>query len=189
MSTSVTVCIPHLPDRVRELARAVSSVAAQTRQPQAISVATDLHHRGAWDTRTRAVRAAQTDWVALLDDDDFLHPQHLAVLFGEALKHPEVDYWYSWFDVVGGTDPLGYLGREFDPCRPHQTTTTILVKTRLAQKVGWHAPVPGAVVDGQRCGEDFVFTLDCLAAGAEIRHVPQITWSWVHHANTSGMPR
>jgi hypothetical protein len=188
VSSDVTVCIPHLPGRVRELGRAVTSVAQQTRPPEAISVATDLEGRGAWHTRNRAVETAQTEWVALLDDDDFFHPDHLAVLLEAAAQHPDADYLFTWFEVLGGVDPFGYLGRPFDPLDPHQTTTTILVRTALAQTVCWQPPEPGATVDGHRAGEDWTFLLDCLAQDATVLHVPQVTWSWVHHVtNTSGL--
>lgn len=186
----ITVAIPHLPSRVRELGRAITSVSRQTCPPGAISIATDLHGDGAWDTRNRAVAPVQTDWVALLDDDDHFYPHHIETLVHAAEQHPDADYLFSWFDVLGGVDPLGYFGRPFDPDHPHQTTTTILVRTALAQQVCWGPPDAYETVDGNRAGEDWVFLLGCLDAGATVRHVPVVTWAWVHHqSNSSGLPR
>lgn len=103
--------------------------------------------------------------------------------------------------------------------QPAQTTITTLVRTELAQDVGgfigrhdWgmidtpcgphqecrdcgahfeDVPCgdPNGTIDGQRAGEDWLFTLACRAAGGKFLHVPKVTWSWHHHqSNTSGLP-
>lgn len=193
MKHDVTVCIPNIPLRFRELSRAVTSVGRQTRPAQAISVATDTEYEGAWATRNRAVAAASTTWVALLDDDDFFHPTHLSILLEHAEADPSVDYWFTWFEVLNGKDPLGHFGKTWDPANPTQTTTTVMVKTELAKTVGWHLPEPDQMIGRNLAGEDFAFTLGCRDLGAKIVHIPQITWTYVHSAepyvgNTSGMP-
>lgn len=189
MKNDVTVCIPTIPPRVKELSRAVGSTLRQERPPQALSIAVDTERQGAWVTRTRAVSNARTEWVALLDDDDYFYPEHLRVLLEHAESDPSVDYWFTYFDVVGGVDPLGHFGKVWNPEDPTQTTTTVLVRTELAQKVGWVLPEPELTVGRQMAGEDFHFTLNCRDAGAKIVHIPQRTWAYVHHGkNTSGMP-
>ena len=186
--SGVTVCIPSIPPRAALLQRAVSSVLAQTAPPAALSVALDHKREGAAATRTRAVAAARTQWVALLDDDDQFYPQHLERLLHFAFVSA-ADYVYSYFDVIGGIDPLNTFGEPFNTTDPKQTTTTILVRTELAQAVGWREPDEEALIAGQRAGEDYRFTLDCLAAGARIVHLPERTWAWSHHGgNTSGQP-
>ncbi len=192
MSGDVTVCIPSIPPRHKQLARAVGSALRQTRPPEAFSIAVDNDHQGAAATRTRAVSAASTEWCALLDDDDWLHPHHLDVLLKAAEEDPSVGYWFTYFEVHGGTDPLNTFGKVFDPADPHQTTTTILIRTEIAQEIGWHMPKPGQMVGRQMAGEDFQLTLDCIAAGVKIQHIPKVTWTYVHSAepgvgNTSGM--
>lgn len=185
---SVTVCIPTIPPRAGFLARALDSITAQSSPPAAISIALDLQREGAASTRTRAVAGARTPWVALLDDDDWMYPDHLEQLLTCA-EATRADYVFSYFDVIGGADPLGAFGRPFDPADPHQTTTTILVRTDLAQQVRWQPPEPDELIDGQVAGEDWRFTLGCLAAGARIVHLPRRTWAWAHHgSNTSGRP-
>lgn len=113
-------------------------------------------------------------------------------------------------------DPFpGVFGRPFDPARPVQTTVTTLVRRELAQAVGfvgegralpgtgsragstWEGPI-GAMAQtldvlptptGHPAGEDWRFTLGCIAAGAKIVHHPEVTWLWHHHGlNTSGQP-
>jgi glycosyltransferase involved in cell wall biosynthesis len=192
---AVTVAIPSIPPRSALLARALASVAGQESPAAAVSVAIDLERAGAPATRQRALDAVLTPWVAFLDDDDVMLPEHLAVLLDGAAEHG-ADYVFSYYTVVDGqgreqpgVDPLQHFGAVFDPADPHQTTITVLVRTELARAVGFHEPPPGALISGQSYGEDFGFTVGCVAAGARIVHVPRRTWLWAHHgSNTSGRP-
>lgn len=197
MTLDVTVAIPAHPARLANgmLARALESVCAQTLQPAAVSVAVDHNREGAWATRQRALDAVSTEFVAFLDSDDEFMPQHLEVLAAEAAVSG-ADYLFSYYmvrDVNGndwpGNDCLGAFGKVFNPADPHQTTITTLVRTELAQQVGFHSPPDRELIHGQRHGEDFAFTLGCVNAGAKIVHVPQKTWWWYHHGlNSSGTP-
>lgn len=198
MSTpGITVAIPAHAPRLTDgmLARALASAQAQTQPPAAISVAVDSAHDGAWTTRQRALEAVRTEWVAFLDADDEFMPEHLAKLHAAALEH-EADYVFSYYMVrnVAGQDlphcdPLQGFGRPWDDADPRQTTITTLVRTELAQAVGFISPPEQEEIHGQRLGEDYVFTLGCLAAGARIHHLPERTWWWYHHGgNTSGQP-
>ena len=195
MIPGVTVAIPSIPPRARMLARAVGSVLAQELPAAALSIAIDTQKQGAAATRDRALRAVRTQWTAFLDDDDQMQPEHLRVLM-DAAQESGADYVYSYYTVAGPNgdlmphvDPLQHFGRPFDPARPHQTTITVLVRTELAQQVGFQDPPDGALIDGQRYGEDFAWTVGCAAAGAKFLHVPRRTWLWSHHgANSSGRP-
>jgi hypothetical protein len=182
----ITVCIPSIPPRAPRLLRAIASVTSQTLQPSALSVAIDHHHEGAGPTRTRAVRAASTEWVALLDDDDAFRPNHLATLHGAAME-TGADFVFSWFTIPPpGRDPFPqHFGKVFDPLDPTHTTVTVLVRTALAQEIGYVSPEGGDGAGGS--GEDWNFVLGCIEAGAKFHHVPQRTWIWNHWAgNTSG---
>jgi hypothetical protein len=117
-----------------------------------------------------------------------MKPAHLATLL-EGAERTGADYIYSWYEAVGfGEDPLPHFGKTFNPGRPTQTTITVLVRTELAQQAGFHPVLPGKLIDGERYGEDFQFTLDILALGGTIVHIPQRTWLWnFHGSNTSGL--
>lgn len=207
---TISVITPAHPNRARngKLARALGSVAEQTLQPDAIHVAMDLDGVGAPATRDRALRSARTEWVAFLDSDDVFLPRHLELLMAHAQK-TGADFVYSWFKILqefpDGTSrvleedpifPLGHYLNQFDPSDPIETTITTLVRTELAQQVGFQALDRGEV----NTGEDRRFTLECLAAGANIQHLVRKTWLWSHHflgrnpdgsmrpGNTSGMP-
>lgn len=181
----VTVCIPSIPPRMRMLNVAINSVLRQTMPPAALSLAIDNEHDGAAVTRTRAVMGANTPWVAMLDDDDEFLSNHLAILT-DAADRTGADFVFSWFHVIGGNDPFPqHFGKTWDPENPTHTTVTTMVRTELAQSVGYVSPPDGDGAGGS--GEDWNFTLGCLAAGAKIVHVPVRSWRWNHHGkNTSG---
>jgi hypothetical protein len=193
MKSGVTVCMPSIPPRWtatgRYMAqRAVASVGAQTRPPDALIIAMDTGHEGVWVTRQRALSSVRTEWAAQFDDDDEMEPNHLERLVAHA-EDTGADYVFSYFTPVGMADPLGYFGKPFDPAAPHTTTGVILVRTALAQQIGYTGPAPGDRV----AGEDDRFTRACVALGAKIVHLPERTWRWHYHAwtghpNTSGQP-
>jgi hypothetical protein len=188
----ITVVIPSIPSRAKMLDRALASVKAQTLRPERVVVEFDDDRLGAAATRQRGLEKVTTPWVAFLDDDDEFLPGPLCALFWTASLY-DADYVYPWYEVVGGTDPMPqFFGQPWDPGRPHQTTITTLVRTDLAQSVGFGgepSPDPnggGAVVGG----EDYRFTLACNESGARIHHLPERTWLWHHHGgNTSGLAR
>lgn len=189
----VTVVIPTIPPRAVMLQRAIQSVTRQTFPVAAISIAVDVHREGAPVTRQRALDAVQTPLVAFLDDDDEFMPFHILNLLTH-LRDTDSDYVYSWYRVVGPNNyvykydpvfPETHFTNEFNPAEPIETTVTTLVKTELAKQVGFKAMNRG---EGNT-GEDFNFTLGCVAAGAKISHLVKHTWFWRHHGtNTSGRP-
>lgn len=192
----VTVVIPAHPARVKNglLKRAVDSVWKQTAVPAGISLAIDIEREGAPATRQRALDAVRgTRWVAFLDSDDYFLPVHLE----ELVRHAEetgADFVYSWFKielqsgVVIDHDPIfpeTHYTNPWDPDDPIETTITTLVRTDLAQEVGFKSLDRGQV----NTGEDRYFTLECLKRGGNIKHLVAKTWVWAHHGmNTSGLP-
>lgn len=189
--------VPSIPPRRELLARALGSVARQTRPAAAISVAVDLRRQGAPATRDRALAAVDTELVACLDDDDELGPEHLAKL-AACMDATGADLVYPWYEVVGGTDPFPqWYGAPWDDTRPHQVPVTWLARTALVRQVGgfsygWdpsQGADPGTDADGNRAGEDYRLILRMVAAGARIVHLPERTWRWFHNSgNTSGLP-
>lgn len=187
----ISVVIPTHQARVKNgmTKRAVGSVFGQTQPAAAIIVENDLLGVGAAVNRNSGLQKVTTEWVAFLDSDDQLKSEHLDVLYKAAME-TEADYVYSWYEAVGfGGDPLPHFGKVFNPERPTQTTITTLVRTDLAQAVGFRNVTPGKLIDGERYGEDFQFTVEVIAKGGKIVHVPRRTWLWnCHGLNTSGLP-
>lgn len=195
----VTVVIPYHASRVKSgmLDTALWSVRHQSISVAVITVE-DVHHQGAAVARQAALESVETPWVAFLDSDDWLYPDHVECLL-RAARETGADYVYSYFtphdqwEAARGPelDPLGTFGKPFDPDNPTQTTSTILVRTELARRIGFRAQPEDRMIPGTdlRYGEDFDFTVRCIEAGATIVHVPRRTWAWrIGFHNTSGLP-
>lgn len=185
--TTVAVCIASIPPRREQLARAIGSVIRQTRPADELHVAFDHNHDGEAPTRNRVIACAKTDWVAILDDDDEFDPIHLEAMLGHA-GLAGADVVYSWYEVIGGTDPHPHVfGQPWDPAHPVQTTVTLLWRRSLLEELGGFRPLPadnGVDENGNRHGPDFDIVLRANALGAKISHLPQVTWKW-HHWGTS----
>lgn len=194
---TVSVCIPHLPFRTDMLARALGSVFTQRCVPDEVLVASDVSREGAAATRNRAIAMASGDYLAFLDDDDELHPQHIEVLVQTALD-TGADLVYPWFDLSNGSDPFRLDGeplehRPFDDrareCILHEANfipVTVLVRRELVCDLGCF-PTPYTERWPYGDCEDWGLWKDMLRAGASFVHVPMRTWTWHWHgANTSG---
>lgn len=168
------------------LAEALTSILGQTLQPDTIIVVNDHERTGAGRTRQRLLASVQTTWLAWLDSDDRWYPNHLEDLHKVATETDSV-YVYSWFD---GPDPLGHFGLPFNPCTPHHTTITALVRTELAQEVGF----PDTAVNGKFSNEDWAFItgVSKLACerGLKMTHLAKKTWFYRQEGqNSSGRPK
>jgi glycosyltransferase involved in cell wall biosynthesis len=179
----VTVVVASIPPRAALLYRALTSVQTQTLPPDRVIVSLDYDRRGPAATRNLALQAVDTEWVAFLDDDDELGPDHLRRLVDYAAE-TNADMVYPWYRVVGGTDPRPErFGTEFDPDDPHSPTVTFLARTDAVRKVGGF---PAGECEEQQ------LTVNLARAGFTVRHLPERTWTWHHHSsdgrqgNTSG---
>lgn len=191
---TVGVAIPSIPPRRALLGRAIDSVLAQNRSADAISVVIDHAGQGAAATRNRAWRGLDTDWVAFLDDDDELEPEHVERLLACATEN-DADLVYPWFTVVGGDDPFpDHFGRPWDPANPVHTTITCLWRRDALEKIGGFPPYELTYdYEGHGIGEDFLAVRMLNEAGGRIVHLPERTWRWHHHrhggiGNTMGLP-
>lgn len=188
---NVTVVIPTHPARISNgmTKRALGSVLMQSYPVSSVIVEVDKYREGAAVVRNRGLQKVDTEWVAFLDSDDQMKKNHLEVLVHGA-QYSGADYVYSWYDPIGFySDPLPHFGKVFDPDHPTQTTITTLVRADLAKEVGFRPVEDGKLIDGQRYGEDFQFTVEVIAKGGKIVHIPQRTWLWnAHGLNTSGLP-
>jgi hypothetical protein len=197
---NVTVAIPSIPGREQLLARALESVAAQTTAPRRILVSTDTERHGAASTRNRLLRQVRTGWVAWLDDDDELLPNHLEVLIRGA-NDSQADLVYSYPEIIGVPDPLAVcdddgnvvtepIDIQFGPRqeqwlreRGNFVPVCYLVRTALLKQVGGFpephsVPVPASNNSGG-C-EDSLALLKLLDAGARFHHVLGVR-TWRYH--------
>jgi hypothetical protein len=192
----LTVVIPTIPPRRDRLEIALNSVRNQTLLPAEIIIQDDVNKLGAPFNRDAGLARVNTPYVAFLDDDDYFYHDHLESLY-TAIKEEDADIAYSWFDVIGGTDPFPEnFGRPWDPENPIQTTVTTLCKTKTVRDAGGFSNTIGlneeqlaTFAQGNTIGEDFRMVMSANEQGAKIIHVPKRTWAYCHwHSNTSGMP-
>lgn len=191
----VTVVIPTIPARANgSLLEAVYSVEQQTYPRHLVDthIVSDQYGLGPGEMRNLGVQKADTEWIAFLDDDDYLLPTHLETLMAHG---QDWDVVWPWFRVDGGTDPFPQnRGRQWDPANPHSFPITALVRRSVFLDVGGFRDLPEGQVDPNDperwvSGEDWRLWLDLSEAGAAFHHVDEVTWVWRHHAkNTSGLP-
>ena len=180
---SITVVIPTIDERHDQMDRAVASVQAQS-LPAEVEIEFDRLRTGAAATRNRALERVDTEWVAFLDDDDELKPNHLRACARNAAL-TGADLVYPWFDC-DVEDKIGMFGVPFDPVllrKRNYIPVTVLVRTELVRKVGGFQEHPD--VNGDPC-EDWGLWLALLDAGAVFSHLPQRTWIWHNGAGTRG---
>lgn len=182
---TVTAVTPSIPPRKALLERAVASVLRQSAPVAAISIAVDLTREGSAVTRNRALTAVTTEWAAFLDDDDQWKREHVERLL-RCAEQTGADVVYPWPEMIGAGDPRpDRFGVPFDADelrRGSYIPVTSLVRTELAQRVGFHYR-PGSPYD------DHAFYLGMLEVGAKFVHLPERTWYWhVEGQNTSGRP-
>lgn len=174
---SVSVVIPTIPTRAALLEIALDSVKAQTIPPDAVHVVVDTDGAGPAATRNHGLDFVDTDWVAFLDDDDVLKPNHLRALARYAYLSG-ADVVYPYFDVVGGVDLIDCFAVPFDPIllrRRNYIPVTVLARTQLVRMVGGFEDHPDE--SGKPC-EDWGLWLKLLDHGARFSHLPQRTWVW-----------
>lgn len=187
---SITVVMPHIEEREEELKRAIKSVSEQELKPDAFIVQIDDTQSGSAITRNLALKVVETDWVAFLDDDDEMMPNHLSEL-SQCAETTGADVIYPGCEVIGGSDPHDRFGQPFDPDLMRQKSyipVTSLVRMSLVKKLfeehdeAFYRPA-GSIYD------DWGFYLRLLDTGAIFVHHPVKTWKWHHwHGNTSGLP-
>lgn len=173
MEPAITVVIPTLPGREDLLARAIRSVAAQTRQPDHIIIELDEDRCGEHLPRNRGLAKVDTEYVAWLDDDDEFLPRHLELLL-LAARHSGADLVHSDYQIIGGGDH-----------RPTFIQVTNLAKTAAVRKVGGF-PQPYSDTFPYRYSDWGLLAL-MLRTGARFEFVPHVTWRYhIHDGNTVG---
>lgn len=203
----ITVITPTLRGRWQMFNDARASVARQTIQV-ASDHELDEHGEGPSALRNRMVERASTEWIAFLDDDDRLYPDHCDALLRFACA-TGADLVYPWFDLY----VLGELNNNQDPLRVQvdgqpvsplgQPVTeelmsqiyehnwipvTHLVRRELVLDAGGFPECNTEQWPHTEC-EDWGLLQALHAAGAAFGHLPERTWRWNHNGqNTSGRP-
>ena len=169
----VTVIIPSIPERAALFARAVDSVRRQTLWGSGrieVSTMIDVDREGPAALRSKMVASATTEWVAFLDDDDYLDPHHIETLL-EHSKGVDVVIPHCRFD--GPPLPDGYYNvpyRYADLRRHGIFPITVLARRRSILAAG-------AFRTTDRY-EDHQLWNRMARMGFRFRVVPEVTWSY-----------
>jgi hypothetical protein len=192
----VTVITPTIPPRGELLGRAMRSVAAQTFKPLAHLILADVHRYGAPKMLDSCLRTAQTEWVAVLADDDEFLPHHLETLWN-LLDETGADVAYSHFRYSNLPD-AGHLerfrGQPFNYENPRQMTGVFMGRRELLLDIGGHSAHfdPEGFerdAEGNRMGEDYALVKRLAHERVPVAVSGEVTWIYhVGHGNTLGMP-
>lgn len=188
----ITVVIPTIEPRAGPegllLRAARSATHDQLLKPEQILVRIDDRREGAAANRNQLLEQVQTEWVAFLDDDDELLPNHLR-LCARAARLTGADVVYPGYEPVGGPDPVNCFGIPFDGQllqRRNFIPVTTLCRTEAARAAGGFQPHPDE--HGDPC-EDWGLWLAMHELGAKFYHLPHRTWRWnLAPGSTRGRP-
>jgi Glycosyl transferase family 2 len=175
MLPDVTVVTPWMRGREELLAEAEKSVGEQTVLPVMHLIQEDTWNEGPAIIRNRMLHQVETPWVAFLDDDDLLDPEHIETLLLETMA-ADSDVTWSWCRTTGERAPVIPRPTQFnsdDLRQANYIPVTTVVNTDAAMSVGGF--------DASNLNEDWGLWLRMLAAGARFSVVPEVTWTYRFH--------
>jgi len=192
----VSVIIASIPPRKNYLARALSSVLNQTKNPKAILTHIDFDKWGAAKSRDFLIKNCKTDYIAILDDDDQFLPNHLEDLYNHAIEKNADLVYPGWIpERTGMVTHLDWIiGKEWDNNNIHQVPITWMAKTKSILDVGGFSEgfnQDSQILDehGHRIGEDFLMIKKLISNNKKIAHLNKRTWIWNCSASgTQGKP-
>jgi glycosyltransferase involved in cell wall biosynthesis len=192
----VTVCTATIPTRNDLLQRCIQSVKNQTLQPAKHSIKLDDERLGHCAMLDAMIQEATTKYIAILDDDDELLPNHLELLY-KTIEQTNADLVYPHFKYSNLPD-AGHLEKyknmPWDNNPNRQVPITWLAKRQSILEVGGFSKdfdINSYLIDkeGNRLGHDFFMIKKLIEANKIIYHISDITWIYhVGHPSTLGMP-
>lgn len=178
---AVSVITPSIPSRRELLVEARRSVADQT---------VPVHHliddhpdRPVAEKRNRLIRAADTEWVAFLDDDDLLDSIHVETLLGHDADVVVPFCRFSGPPLAPVNCCAGYYNRPYD--RDDLRQHGIFPITVLARRDA----ILGAGGFGDGIYEDWDLWNAMADAGATFEVVPTVTWTYRRTGAGRSRPR
>jgi glycosyltransferase involved in cell wall biosynthesis len=192
----VTVCTATISTRNDLLQRCIQSVKNQTLQPAKHLIKLDDERLGHAAMLDAMIEEATTKYVAILDDDDELLPNHIESIYKTIIEQ-DADLVYPHFKYSNLPDAghlEKYRGVAWSNNNIHQVAITWIAKRETILEVGGFSKdfdVNSYKTDnqGNRIGHDFVMIQKLVAADKKIVHHPELTWIYhVGHPSTQGIP-
>jgi len=182
MTSKVTVITATIPGREELLERARKSVGEQTVQPYAHLIRLDTERSGGAFTKNKLFASVNTEWFMVLDDDDFLLPQHIQTLLAHSEGYDIVGSWHEGQNPTYNR-PLSEVIDHNNVLR-HGIPHTAIVRSELFSRLGGFAI---------QAAYDTKFWEDAVKAGAKVNIVEQRTWVYDTdqsrpHESLGGLP-
>ena len=196
LMADVTVCTATIPTRHDLLQRCIESVKNQTLQPVKHLIKLDEQRLGHSAMLDAMIEEATTKYVAILDDDDELLPNHIELLYKKIIE-TNADLVYPHFkysNLPDGGHLERFKGKPWNNNNPHQVPITWLAKRKVILKVGGFSEgfdIFSYQIDseGNRIGQDFHLIKKLAKANKYITNIPDVTWIYhVGHPSTQGIP-
>lgn len=158
----VAVITPSKENRTQLLEECRASVRMQTCPAALHAVEIDYEGKGPAYVRNHLVQNLpdEYDWIAFLDDDDIMLPEHLEILMGAASN---ADVVYSLCQIACNTRPFDHEELK----QANYIPVTALVRRSMFSKVGGFSN--GLL-------EDWVLWKKIADAGGRFVYVPRLTW-------------
>ena len=193
----ITVLTATMPGREEFLTECMRSVSNQTVKVEAHLIRSKVPEMGRpnplglAEQRNALLQGVQTEWLSILDDDDYWYSHHVETI--ESGFYSGADIIYTW------GDGLQHL-REIDVTTSYYEAREILkshspipsasaIRTSLAREIGgWGGPFHDRrFVATGATWDDWDFWARAVAmAGAKFLCIPEVTWYHREHPNKAG---
>ena len=168
-------------DASSDSTRRAALAALETLDPR-IKVQRNDRNLGIAASTNKAAEQAVGEFLLLLDHDDLLYPHALDVLCAGWQRHPEAAALYADEDRLLPNGKRGHYGFKpaFSPSLLEMRN--YILHPLCIRRQSWRA------LDGMRAecdgSQDYDLLLRLWDAGAEIRHVPGVLYSWRESATS-----
>lgn len=167
----VTVITPTISERHLLLQQCIDSVRNQIEPVKDHLWMIDSEAYGPSYVRNELVKEARTQWVAFLDDDDLLYPNHFLL---HAPYQNNADVIFSWGDQLFEDGRRVLLPSRYDPDTILSGNNTIPVTATVRKSV---FEAVGGFSLSERL-EDWALWRDLIGIGARFQCIQQVTWDY-----------